>query len=401
MTHMFVFPFLFRCAHTGFWNPVGQTLTGTANFDFFGNALDVSADGSIMAVASPSADDATGSVSVGRVQVYSINTSTNKWQQLGQDLFGRAASDRFGRGLALSDDGLTLVVTSEDAGYAVVYEYNSSSNIWVQLGNAMERESADDEFGSAVDISACGCTVVIGGSFPGLALAGNLRMFRYASGVGEWVQVGATIFGEDDSFGDAVAISDDGNIAAAGGYRNDGAFGTESGHVRVFQFDGTDWNQLGQDVDGEASFDFFGRSVSLSGDGVVLAAGAKLNKGGGESAGHVRVFRFNDGVNSWQKVGPDINGLAANDNLGVSVALSKDASILAAGGDGHVRIFEYNSVQDDWKQLGENVDGLVENDDFGFSLAMSADGGIVAAGAPESDDSGEKSGHVRVFRSDD
>ena len=283
------------CARTGVWNPIGQTLTGTADNDSFGEALDLSADGRIMAVAAPLADDATGRFSVGRVQIYSINSNTNKWQQLGQDLFGRAASDSFGQGLALSDDGLTLVVTSEDAGYAMVFEYDSNSNAWVQVGNVMERESADDKFGSSVDISACGCIVVIGGSFPGL------RMFRYTSGVGEWVQVGATIFGEDDSLGDAVAISDDGNIAAAGGYRNDGAFGTESGHVRVFQFDGTDWNQLGQDVDGEASFDFSGGSVALSGDGVVLAAGVKLNKGGGESAGHVRVYRFNDGVNSWKK----------------------------------------------------------------------------------------------------
>ena len=97
-------------------------MTGTADYDSFGEALDLSADGSIMAVAAPLADDATGRFSVGRVQIYSINSNTNKWQQLGQDLFGRAASDSFGQGLALSDDGLTLVVTSEDAGYAMVFE---------------------------------------------------------------------------------------------------------------------------------------------------------------------------------------------------------------------------------------------------------------------------------------
>lgn len=48
---------------------------------------------------------------------------------------------------------------------------------------------------------------------------------------------------------------------------------------------------MGDDLDGEAAGDLFGKSVALSADGKTVAAGAYLNAGNGtESSGHVRVF---------------------------------------------------------------------------------------------------------------
>jgi hypothetical protein len=52
-----------------------------------------------------------------------------------------------------------------------------------------------------------------------------------------------------------VALSDDGNTVAIGAYYNDGVNGTNSGHVRVYRFDGNTWIQLGDDIDGETSTD--------------------------------------------------------------------------------------------------------------------------------------------------
>ena len=43
------------------------------------------------------------------------------------------------------------------------------------------------------------------------------------------------------------------------------------------------WDRMGQDIDGEDSGDYSGRSVSLSGDGTTLAIGAPFNDGNGES----------------------------------------------------------------------------------------------------------------------
>ena len=61
------------------------------------------------------------------------------------------------------------------------------------------------------------------------------------------------------------------------------------------------WQQLGQDIDGEALGDGSGGSVSLSGDGTRVAVSAPLNDGDdernienedGENYGHVRVYEL-------------------------------------------------------------------------------------------------------------
>ncbi|CAK0897715.1 unnamed protein product [Prorocentrum cordatum] len=54
---------------------------------------------------------------------------------------------------------------------------------------------------------------------------------------------------------------------------------------------GAFWNQVGQDIDGEASGDRSGEVVSLSSDGSRVAIGARYNDGATElDSGHVRVF---------------------------------------------------------------------------------------------------------------
>ncbi|MDC1116243.1 hypothetical protein OAS73_00005, partial [Luminiphilus sp.] len=68
--------------------------------------------------------------------------------------------------------------------------------------------------------------------------------------------------------------------------------GTDSGRVRVYEYSGNAWTQLGLDIDGEAADDFLGQSVSLSSDGTRVAIGAPENDSNGNNAGHVRVYRF-------------------------------------------------------------------------------------------------------------
>ena len=106
-----------------------------------------------------------------------------------------------------------------------------------------------------------------------------------------------------------------------------------SGHVRVYDFNGTSWVQAGSDIDGEAAGDQSGYSVSLSSDGSRLAIGAIENDGGGDQSGHIRIYEFKSGA--WSQVGTDINGGASGDNLGRSVSISSDGSRVAIGGNGN------------------------------------------------------------------
>ena len=75
-----------------------------------------------------------------------------------------------------------------------------------------------------------------------------------------------------------------------GHFYNDGN-GSGSGHTRIYKWDGSSWNQLGSDIDGEAAGDYSGSSVSLSSDGSVLAIGAVQNDGGGPGSGHARIYK--------------------------------------------------------------------------------------------------------------
>ena len=46
-------------------------------------------------------------------------------------------------------------------------------------------------------------------------------------------------------------MSSDGTIVAIGAPYNDGN-GSNSGHVRVYEYSGSSWSQLGADINGEA-----------------------------------------------------------------------------------------------------------------------------------------------------
>ena len=91
-------------------------------------------------------------------------------------------------------------------------------------------------------------------------------------------QIGNSIYGENsnDNSGKRIAINGDGTIVAIAATGNDGPGNSvfESGHVRVYRWNGTSWVQKGSDIDGEAAGDLSGESVSLSDDGLVLIVGA-------------------------------------------------------------------------------------------------------------------------------
>ena len=114
-------------------------------------------------------------------------------------------------------------------------------------------------------------------------------------------------------------------------------------------------SQVGQDIDGEASYDYSGWSVAMSDDGSRIAIGAYGNNGNGDNAGHVRIYDYNG--TSWIQFAQDIDGEAAKDYSGSSVAMSSDGTRIAIGATrnngndsyisrrGHVRVYSYSNVQ--------------------------------------------------------
>ena len=94
----------------------------------------------------------------------------------------------------------------------------------------------------------------------------------------------------DTDFGYSISLSSNGSIVAVGAYSANGVNGDFSGNVKIYKNENDSWNQIGNDLEGESSFDNSGISVSLSSDGSIVAIGAYGNDGNGSNSGHVRVY---------------------------------------------------------------------------------------------------------------
>ena len=381
------------------WNQLGVDVMGVMDSEEeLGISVAISFDGSIVAAGARLAEN--DGVSAGAVRVFEVTPEGNL-MQLGEDIAGEAELDLSGYAVALSGNGTVLAVgaptNSNDngfvSGHVRVYVFDGSN--WNQIGSDIDGESTEDLSGFSVSLSLDGSVLAVGaalndGSFVD---AGQTRVYDFVGG--EWIQRGRDLDGESagDEFGYDVALSNDGNVVAVAGRLNDDG-ATDAGHVRVLAWNGTAWEQRGQDIDGEGVDDLSGFSIAISGDGLVVAIGAPNNDNAGVNAGYTRIFSFDEGLDQWIQIGQDIEGDSSN--FGFAVALSNDGNVVAIGGPantnlngfeaGHVQVFEL--VASAWVQVGTDIEGSLRADRFGISVALSADGSRLAAGARTEDGDG-------------
>jgi Flp pilus assembly secretin CpaC len=321
-------------------------------------------------------------------------------QQLGTDIDGETAGDRSGRGVSMNATGNRVAIgaTQNDgngssSGHVRIYEWDGTA--WTQLGTDIDGETAGDYSGSSVSMNATGNRVAIGAPVND-GNAGHVRIYEWDGTA--WTQLGTDIDGEAayDNSGVSVSINSVGDRVAIGASWNDG----NAGHVRIYEWNGTAWTQLGTDIDGEAADDNSGGSVSINSVGDRVAIGASWNDGNGSNSGHVRIYEWNG--TAWTQLGTDIDGEAANDNSGGSVSINSVGDRVAIGAaqndgngssSGHVRIYEWNGTA--WIQLGSDIDGEDSSDLSGGFVSINSVGDRVAIGAIKNDGNGVNAGHVR------
>ena len=353
--------------------------------------------------------------------------------QLGSDIDGEAAVDLSGYSVSLSDNGEIIAIgafrndgnsldAADDRGHVRVYEYNGSS--WIQKGNDIDGGAAGDQSGFSVSLSGNGSVVAIISNY-------EVRVFEWNVVTNSWQQKGGThdIQGYNEA---GVSLNEDGSFLAIGEPIYNFNY---TGRVHVYEYEAgkpevtvqTDpnfgpigWRRLGPEnnIIGDISGDMCGYSVSLSSNGLIVAVGLRgLNSLNGYAPnGGVRVYEWDGVTNSWQQKGGDINGEAIGDESGWRVSLSGDGSIVAIGApgnddngykSGHVRVYESDDTQND-----PNVGPIgwrklgddidgTYEDQSGFSVSLSNDGTILAVGAPFNDGNGNKSGIARIYEYDD
>jgi hypothetical protein len=352
------------------WEKLGQDIDGENYGDGSGLSVSLSGDGTILAIGAINNDGTTTNVNDGRgnVRVYRIDLSNTAlgWQKIGQDIDGEAAGDQLGWRVSLSSNGSVLAIgainndgttttVNDNRGSVRVYQINLSNTEmgWQKLGQDIDGEAATDWTGYSISLSDDGSTIAIGANYNDGTVAnvdddrGHVRVYRIdlSNTTLGWVKLGNDIDGKTagDFSGYSVSLSSNGSIVAVGAINNDGTSGValnNSGHVRVYQLISNVWQQLGGDIDGERTTDQSGFSVSLSGDGSVVAISANQNDGtttnAADNRGHVRVYQRNISNTTlapigWRQLGPDIDGETAGDQFGYSVALSRDGLSVAIG----------------------------------------------------------------------
>ncbi len=385
------------------WQQIGQDIDGEAEGDYSGWSVSLSSDGTIVAIGAYH-NDGNGDNS-GSVRIYENQNET--WVQVGSDIEGEAEGDYSGWSVSLSSDGTIVAIGAyknegnEDySGHVRIYE--NQNETWVQVGSDIDGRLTGAHSGYSVSLNSDGTVVAIGaiddsdtGGGGGGDLCGSVRIYENQDGV--WQQIGQKIYGKDafEHLGRSVSLSSDGTIVAIGA---DGD-GDTSGRVRIYENQNGTWVQVGSDFDGEVDDDNLGRSVSLSSDGTIVAIGADGNV---NNSGSVRIYENQDGV--WQQIGQDIEGEAEGDYLGWSIDLNNDGSIVAissvyndgnGNNSGHVRVYENQGGV--WRQIGQDIEGEAVEDYSGVSVSLNSDGSTVAIGAPWNDGNGNVSGQVRVY----
>ncbi|MDT7832437.1 T9SS type A sorting domain-containing protein [Flavobacteriaceae bacterium S356] len=317
------------------WVQIGDAITG--DNDQHGHSISLSSNGNILAISA--AWNHTNGIRSGRTQIY--ENQGGSWVQIGQDIVGEFAYDGETNGqlpdsnVSLSADGSIVAIgaTGNDGNgnnSGSVRVFRNDNNNWIQIGNTINGENQNDELGSSVSLSNDGSIIAIGAVHP--ISAGSIGYVKvYKNENDNWIQIGSNISsGQSDRFAESLSISGDGNVIAIGATGVDIGGSLNHGGVRIYRNTNDNWNQIGNTIIGEAQSDASGNSVSLSEDGNVVAIGAWLNTSNGNwGAGQVRIYK-NESDN-WVQVGADIEGDISGIHEGFSVRLSSDGSIVATG----------------------------------------------------------------------
>jgi hypothetical protein len=319
----------------GSWIQIGQDIDGELNDDNSGFSVSINNNGNIIAIGAPN-NDGNGGGS-GHVRIYKFNKnielsandiSNGLWIQIGQDINGEAVNDRSGFIVSINNNGNVIAIGAPnndgsgiDSGHVRIYKFNRnielsandiSDGSWIQIGQDINGDFDYDQNGYSVSINDSGNIIGIGAPYnnDNGNDSGHVRIYKFNKNIelsandisnGLWIQIGQDINGEaeNDQSGWSVSINNSGNIVAIGAINNDGN-GSNSGHVRIYKFnknielsandisDGS-WIQIGQDIDGEASGDKSGHSVSINNSGNIIAIGAPNNE-----SGYVKIYKFND-----------------------------------------------------------------------------------------------------------
>ncbi len=420
--------------------------SNTGPDDWFGCAVDISSDGSTLAVGAWFEESAATGIDGDQADnsaphsgaVYVYHRVANHWvQQAYVKASNTDADDWFGFSVALSADGSMLAVgaplefsnakgidgdqSDNSASYAgAVYMFQRSGGSWAQTAYIKASNNRGNaQFGVAVALSSDGSRLAVGAKTESSGATGvdgddstsatySGAAYLYTRAGGDWSEeayVKASNTGAFDYFGSSVALSRDGLTLAVGATDETsnatGINGSQSdnslpyaGAVYIFSLTGEVWSQQAYLKASYAGGDYFGESVALSDDGSTLAVGAYVESSAaiginGDPSDASAMFSgasyvFTRAGSTWsQQAYVKASDTAQGHNFGKSVAVSASGSMLAVGAPGAGAIYLFRRAGSTWSQLVKVISKIADsNANFGDRVALSPDGSTLAVAAP-------------------
>jgi len=311
--------------------------TGSAVNASFAGALALSTDGSRLVVGA--GWEKIGAVT-GQGAAYVYMHTTAGWTYKTLLASDGATNDHFGVAVAISGDGNTVLVGAYEAANSpytkqgAAYVFTWSGAAWIQQVKLTESNGeSNDFFGSAVTLSADGNTALVGATGYYYNKSGQGGAYIFTRSGTTWTQqTDPPIITPDasvnDFFGNAVALSSDGNTALIGASDKSSNRGaayayTRSGASWIYQHEFTA-------SDGQAGDDY-GHAVSLSSDGNTALIGAdNASLPGMAVAGAAYLYSRSGAAWAGEKKLVSPAG-AASEWFGNSVALSSDGLTAVVG----------------------------------------------------------------------
>lgn len=156
----------------------------------------------------------------------------SNWVQKGSDIIGDGQDDFFGAGVAINDNGNTIVVGARDdvfnmsRGYVKIFDWNGTS--WIQKGSNLIGAQGGDFFGDVNDINSTGDIIISG------TVLGNYAKIHQFQGT-NWVELDSISVTGGNQFGTAVGMNNSGSRIIIGDFTNLVGSLNGAGRATVFE----------------------------------------------------------------------------------------------------------------------------------------------------------------------
>jgi len=382
--------------------------------DYFGISASISSDGNT-AIVGAVLWDRTDGFQLGAAYIFTRSSDGSWTEQTKIQASDKEARDYFGRAVSISSDGNTVIVGAYledtdgfDAGAAYIF-VRSSGGLWTEQAKVQASDKQQsDWFGLSVSISGDGNTALVGASLEDTGGTDAGAAYIFVRSGTTWTQqakIQASDKQQSDWFGYSVSISSDGNTALVGAYQEDTG-GTNAGAAYIFTRSGGLWDQQQkiQASDKQAD-DWFGWSVSISGDGNTALVASYGDDTGGGNAGAAHIFVRSSGGLWTEQAKVQASDKQASDRFGYSVSISSDGNTAIVGARledtggtdaGAVYIFTRSGTTWTQKQKIQASD-YQAGDNFGESVSISSDGNTALVGAAYEDTGATSAGAAYVF----